>query len=164
MPSSLLIVITLAAVHFALREASFERAAHKGEKLYFPPIFTLRACFWFGTPLFLYSAVKTFSQIRVGTHWIVPVISVGLAALSFFSVPGTIILDDSGIRYTRYLGLVSRRIQWADIRSVVLAGVRQETVVFGNDGTAITHTQFNVDPSRFVDEVTRRSNVEMIHR
>ena len=158
------VVSALIAVHFVLRETAFERATIRKAKASFPPVYSLRAMFWLGTPTFLLAAYKVCAEIQSSADWAYPFIFIGLALLVFFSYPGTITLDDEGITMKRFLGLRVKQLSWHEIASAVYSKVRKETTVFGKDGRLITYTRFHVDPSRFEDEVRKRLKAPVIHQ
>jgi hypothetical protein len=163
-PTPVVIAIASIAVHFALREAAFERATIRKAKVVFPPIYSLRAMFWLGTPAFLFGAYKVCVDVRSSADWAYPFIYIGLAILAFFSDPGTITLDDQGITMKKFLGLRVKRIGWQDTDSAVYSSARKELTVFAKDGRLITHTQFHVDPTRFEAELSMRLKTPPIHQ
>jgi hypothetical protein len=162
--TEIVIVAALVAVHFVFREAVFERAAFRKNKLSFPPVRGLRAIFWLGIPLFMFATYKVSTEIHSKADWLYPILYLGLACLVFFSYPGTICLRSDGITYRRYLGLVVKELKWSEVSSVVSSRVSRTITVYSRDGIAIVFTQFNVDPSRFETEVASHVRVPIIER
>lgn len=152
-PTTFIILVATAAVHFIFREAVFERATVRSNQLLFPPVFILRAVFWLGIPVFSYGAYKVASDIHNKFDLIFPIIYILLDFLVFFSYPGTINLTGKGIEYHRYFGFVKRRMGWEEITTVAVSPIDKSISVYSREGNSIVHTQFNVDPIRFETEV-----------
>jgi hypothetical protein len=162
-PSWIVIVISLSAVHFAMREAVFERARITKDQISFPPVFSLRAMFWLGIPAFAYAGCKVVGEIRSPKDWSYPAISIGLILLCFFSVPGTISLDNEGISIKKYLRLRGKRVLWHEVSSVTNASALKTITIYDRDGaTSIAHSQFHVDPVRFLLELQKHVKKDAI--
>jgi hypothetical protein len=151
--------LSIIAVHFVMREAVFERASVRKQKLLFPPTYLVRGVFWLGIPSMLYATYRVSFEIRSPRDWFYPIISLLLAALIFFSYPGTISLNDRGIILRRCLRLKVTRIEWDAVESAYSSEVNKTISVFAHDGTAIVHTRFHVDPSRFQFELKKHLKV-----
>lgn len=163
-PTTIGIVCALIAVHFAMREAAFERASFRKAEIRFPPVFSLRAMFWVGIPMFLFAGFKVSGGVRSSFDWVYAVICVSLALLAFFSVPGTIVLNEQGISIKRFLGLRVRWLNWENVASAVHSSAQKEIVVYAKDGTSISHTRFHVDASRFEAELRKRLGTRFIQQ
>lgn len=159
-PTWIVIVVALVAVHFAMREAIFERASVRKARISFPPVYSLRAMFWVGIPAFSFATFKVAGEIQSPMDWVYPTFGVGLILLTFFSVPGTITLNDEGISVKNPLGLRVKRLFWQEVTSVASSSARKTITVYGRDGNSITHTQFHVDPQRFLFELRRHVKVD----
>jgi hypothetical protein len=159
-PTWFIVVIALAAVHFAMREAILERASVRKARISFPPVYSLRAMFWLGIPAFSFAAYKVAAQLQSAVDWIYPTLYVGLVLLAFFSVPGTINLDNEGISIKKFLGLRVKRLLWREVTSVAPSTANKTITVYGPDGTSIIHTRFHVDPQRFLLELRKHVKVD----
>jgi hypothetical protein len=68
------------------------------------------------------------------------------------SEPGEIIATPGGLIQRSLLGLKSRMVPWDGAAASRLRGLRQ-ILVIGDDGTAITHSQYHVGQSEFLHEL-----------
>jgi hypothetical protein len=92
-----------------------------------------------------------------GQPWWVGAILIGFGLVAIFAVPATITLSFDAIR-SRYWWGHAREIRWNDVTEVrLVSGKRQLITVVSADGTKITHSEYNVDRSRFLAEVRART-------
>jgi hypothetical protein len=157
--TSIAMALSIIAVHFAMREAVFERASVRKQKVLFSPTYLVRGVFWLGIPSMLYATYRVSFEMRSPRDWFYPIVFFLLAALIFVSYPGTISLNEQGIVLRRYLGLKVTRIDWNAVESAYSSEVNKTISVYAHDGTAIVHTRFHVDPSRFQFELKKRLKV-----
>jgi hypothetical protein len=162
--TGVVIMLSILSVRLVFHESVFERAASKEGILYFRPVGGLRVVFAFGIPMFLFTAYKVSADAHSKFDWLYTLLYLALVCLIFLSYPGTISVGPNGINYRRYLGFVAKQIKWEEVSSVVTSKVTKTTTVYANDGISITHSQFNVDPSRFQFELKARLGLSIIER
>lgn len=158
------VVVTIIAVHFVLREATFEKAAIRKGGVRFPAGRGMRAIFWVGAPLELFGAYELLRQIHSSTDWFFPIILIALALGTVYFDPGTLVTDESGVSLHKYFGLHTEKLEWDNVESVVVAKALKTISVFGRDGRSIIHTQFHVDPLRFQAEVKKHLRSPIIEQ
>jgi len=163
-PSTIGIVCSSIAIHFALREAVLERAQVRRAKVLFPPVMSLRLTSWVGVPLLLFAAYKLFTEMHSLRDWFYPASAIGLALLAFFSPPGTITVNDSEARIDRYWGLKVCKLAWSEVDCAVYSRARNELAIYHRDGRSIVHTRLHVDPTRFSLEVSKRLGKPIIRQ
>ncbi len=137
------------AIRFISGEAVFERASRRGDVLVFRPVLGLRFLFGIGITVIL----LTISEEGIHSStlpW--DAIAVAMIIVLFTIWPGTIIVDHTSVRETRWFALKRTRILWGD---VVFAGVDVENsvTVRAKDGRTIQHTQYHVGRAAFIGAV-----------
>ena len=158
------IVITIIAVHFVLREATFEKAGIRRGEIRFPAGWGLRAILWIGSPLELVGAYKLILQVRSSSDWFLPIILVLAAFGTVYFTPGTIATDGSGVSIHKYFGLRIEKLGWDDVESAVVSKALKTISVFGRGDRSIVNTQFHVDPLRFQTELKKHLKTPLIEQ
>lgn len=160
----LVIIITIIAVHFVLREATFEKATVRKGESRFPPVMGFRAAVLIGAPLELFGAYELFHQVRSISDWFLPMMLLVFALGTVYFDPGTITINASDITHSRYFGFSISKIAWNDVESAVTSKTLKTISVFAPGGRSIVHTQFQVDPLRFESELKRHVKVPVIEQ
>lgn len=142
--------IEVAAVIFAVRfisgEAVFERASWREGVSVFRPVLGLRLLAGTGITVIL----LTISEEGVTSStllWDVLLLAMILGV--FFIFPGTILVDQSSIRETRWFGLRRTRIPWNEV-SYAGDDAENSITVRSKDDRIIRHTQYHVDRAAFI--------------
>lgn len=146
--SSLEIIAIILAIRFVASEAAFERASRSGEATIFRPVLGLRLLFGVAIPGFLFGASQLLRSGQRSDAIYAVVVFIGGAIGLFFAWPGTIRVDSTSIRETRWFGLRRRQIVWSD---VAYAGgdVDNSVTIRSKDDRVIQHTQYHVDRAGF---------------
>jgi hypothetical protein len=161
---SFTIVLVIAAVHFAAREALLERAKFRPGLTIFPTILSLRMLSVAGPMMFLYGSYQIAKAAQGLFDKLLAAIMIGFAVLAVYSEQGTIQVSDEGIFFRRWYGLRKCHIAWEDVRSAVSSKVLRTITVFSKDGRSIVHTQWHVAPSTLEAALQRRLGGEFIQR
>ena len=138
------------AARFIAGEALFEHASRRGDTTVFRPVLGLRILFGIGIPFLLY---ETPQVVRIGGLFDVMlglIVGVGGATAAFLFWTGTILVDSSSIRETRWFGLKRTRIPWSEVQ---FAGndVENTVTIRSKDDKLIKHTQYHVDRAGFIE-------------
>jgi hypothetical protein len=144
-------VVAVFAASLVAREAAFQRASRRGNVIVFPPGIGLKALLLFGTPFFVYVGLQI---IKEGTDKWLGLICIGLAVASFVYLPGTILIDSTSIRETRWFGLKRTCIPWSEVE---FAGndIENSVTVRSNDDRVIKHTRYHADRPAFIEALKR---------
>ncbi len=140
------IAAAIFAARFVAGEAVFEHASRRGNTLVFRPVLGLRLLFGTGIPLCLYATPQV---VKEGTPWLAA-IGLGGAVGLFLLWRGTILVDASSIRETRWFGLRRISIPWGEVQ---FAGddLENSVTVRTKDDRVIQHTRYHVDRRGFIE-------------
>ena len=163
-PRFITIVLPIAAVQFAMREALLERAKLRPGLAIFPTILSFRVLFVVGPLMFLYGAYQIAREAQVRFDYFLVSIMIGFAFLAFSVDQGTIQVSDEGVSFRRWYRLRRCEIPWNAVRSAVSVPALRTITVFAKDDRMIVHTQWHVAPSTFEAVLIRRVGSEFIRR
>lgn len=155
-PRLITIVLPIAAVHFAVREALFERAKLRPDSAIFPTILTFRFFFAIGPLMLLYGAVQVARGAQARFDYFLAALMIGFAIMMFSLDQGTISVTEEGVFFRRWCGLRKNDIAWKDVRSAVSSAALRTITVFSRDGQRIVHAQFHVAPLTLEAVLMRR--------
>jgi hypothetical protein len=143
------------AVRFVASEAFFEKSSIQRGKLIFPPVLGIRIVFGLGVPGFLFLAARIAQTEDLRRSWFVFVFSLSVPILMAIFMPGTFILDKSGIRERKWFGLKSKTINWSNVEYVFSSPAERLFTIGSQDGCTMTHTAYHVDRDAFRDALKR---------
>ena len=144
--SALQIAAVIFAVRFVAGEAAFERASRRGDVGIFRPVLGLRILFGVGITLVILTAAEEgIRPSNLLSYVLLFAMMIGV----FLVIPGTILVDSTSIRETRWFGLRRVEIPWSD---VAYAGddADYSVTVRSKAGQAIQHTRYHVDRRAFI--------------
>jgi hypothetical protein len=150
--------IEIAAVIFAIRfiavEARFERSSRRGDAIIFRPVLGLRILFGFGIPGILYVVASQLAKTDARSDLPYALGLLFFAVFIFVMWPGTILVSETSIRETRWLGLKRTCIPWSEVN---FAGgdVENAVTVRSKDDRIIQHTQYHVDRAGFIEALKK---------
>ena len=144
--SSIEVAAALFAVRFVGGEAVFEHASRRGDVLVFRPVLGVRLLLGFaivGIPLAMLEAAPGPNDALWGGLLVAMMISI------YAVIPGTILVDQTSIRETRWFGLRRKKILWSEVSS---AGpdIDNAVMVRAKDGRGIQHSQYHADKAGFI--------------
>jgi hypothetical protein len=144
--SALEIATVIFAVRFFAGEAAFERASRRGDVTVFRPVIGLRILFGFVLAMML---LKLFDATPEPNELLWEALVFAMLTGFFLIIPGTILVDPTSIRETRWFGLRRVRIPWSDVAS---AGpdVDFSVTVRSKEGPAIQHTRYHAGRAAFI--------------
>lgn len=142
-------VAVVLAVRFVVVEGLLERASRRGDALVFRPILIARSFL----PLAIVALYGGIQVARTG-DWLVASIGFGMSVFMFLNSLGTIVVDKSFVRETRWLGLKKTQIAWAD---VVYAGgdLEDRVTIRSRDDRVISHTAYHADRYGFIEALKK---------
>jgi len=147
-----IVVFAVLLVRFIAMEAVFQRARRSGAGLRFPVGFVLRLVCRLGGPCLLFAGYQVALGAVSGFDWLVVALSWVMALGCVFAEPGEIETAPDALIQTSLVGLRKRRIPCEGAAARYVAGLR-EVLVVGSDGTAITHSQYHVGQSEFLNQL-----------
>ena len=140
------IAAAIFAARFVAGEAVFEHASRRGGATIFRPVLGLRFLFGIGIPFLLYATPRV---IKEGNPILAPICLGG--ALAVFALwPGTILVDSTSIRETRWFGLRRVSIPWGEVQ---FAGddVENSVTIRAKVDRVIQHSRYHVDRRGFIE-------------
>jgi hypothetical protein len=142
--------IEIAAVIFAVRfvsgEAAFEHASRRGDLLVFRPVLGLRLLIGLAIVVVLLTILEAAPEpheVLWGSLLIAMMIGI------YAVMPGTILVDRTSIRETRWFGLRRTRILWSEVSSAA-PDIDNAVMVRAKDGRGIKHSRYHVDRAGFI--------------
>ena len=141
-------------VRFVAVEASYQRAKRTASGVRYPVGIGLRIGLRAGGPFLIFVAYKTSQEAATVFDWVVVAAVAFLGFAAIFSEPGEIVTKPGGLSQKTWLGLRSRNIPWEGAAARHVPGLR-ELLIIGNDGTAITHSQYHVGQEQLLTEIER---------
>ena len=150
--ASLIVGFALFLVRFIALEAVFQRAKRTPFAVRFPVGIGLRVLFRLGGPFLLFVGYKMAGQAASRFDYVTAVLVAAMGLACLLAEPGEIVAKSDGLVQTSLLGLKRRAVRWQGAAASHPRGLR-EVLVVGDDGTAITHTQYHVGQGEFMREL-----------
>jgi hypothetical protein len=151
-------ILTLCFFSFSfvtqLLEFQTSESRERRGRLVFPGLVWIRGVYLGGIVLGITLMVGTYREGDPPWDTALPFLFVLLGVLPW---PRAIEITDSEVRQ-RWWFFVYRRIQFADIQSIVNDPSRDEAVVFSKTGKAIVHSAQHADRERFLEELENLSH------
>ena len=144
--------LEIAAVIFAVRfiggEGLLERASRRGNIGVFHPVLGLRLLLGTGISVIFLTILEAGRKSPLWQNLVLVAMIVGF----FMVLPGTIFVDQTSIRESRWFGLRRVEIPWSE---VVFAGddVDNAVTVRSKDDRVIRHTQYHAGRWSFIKEL-----------
>jgi hypothetical protein len=105
------------------------------------------------------SPESAFHLIVAASRLIVAVGIIWITLMMLLELPGTIIVNSSGIRQSFWLRR-KRKIRWEDISTIAADKGLNEIEIEGSDRSKIIHSRLHTDGPRFISEVKRHCGSE----
>lgn len=157
----LVILIIPFTIWWLVNEARRGRAESQNGKLIFRTPLALRLIYGIGVLLFASLSVFVFTGPNFRHEWWTGVGYLLLLLLGLFSWPAAIILDESGIyKATRWRR--NKKLLWKNVSAAVYRQRDRSTIVYGDDGSTLSISQFHVDTNRLHGEILKRSGLPKI--
>jgi len=150
--NALIIGFALFVVRFVALEAVFQRAKRTASSIRFPVGIGLRILFRLGGPFLILVGYKMMQQAANRFDQVTAVLVAAMGIGCLLGEPGEIIATPAGLIQRSFFGLKKRTIPWGGAAASHPRGLRQVLVV-GDDGTTITHSQYHVGQSEFLNEL-----------
>lgn len=144
--SSIAIAAAIFAVRFVGGEAAFEHASRRGDLLVFRPVLGLRLLFGSAIILIPLAMLEAAPEPH-DVLWSSLLVAMMIGAYAV--MPGTILIDQTSIRETRWFGLRRTTILWSEVSS---AGpdIDSAVMVRAKDGRGIQHSKYHADRAGFI--------------
>jgi hypothetical protein len=152
--NSLAIAAALFLARFVAVEASYQAAKRTEAGFRYPVGIGMRIAFRVGGPLLMFAGYKIAGQASTRIDWFLAA-AVALMGLGcILGEPGEIATSQTGLIQRTYLGLKRRRVAWAGAAARYVPEQRQVFVI-GEDGTAITHSQYHVGQQQLIRQLEK---------
>lgn len=151
---ALLFAVVLLLVRFIAVEASYQRAKRSPAGARYPVGVGLRILFRAGGPFLILVGFKMAEQASTTFDWVAAAAVALLGLCSILGEPGEIVTGPAGVVQKSLLGLRARRISWEGAAARHVPTLR-EVLIIGQDGTAITHSQYHVGQGQLIEELER---------
>ncbi len=149
------LIVLWVAGRVAVSDAAMDRTAveKQGGRIEF---FVNRRCFWgvyviltlMSYPILMFVVTGFKSPIGL---WLISFCG-GCMLLLLMSFPGTIFLNDEGLEQTYWVGR-KKRIQWKQVRWILIDEKRKRVTITGSNGHKIVHMRQLPDKARMLAEL-----------
>jgi hypothetical protein len=151
--------VVLLFIHWVYLQASLGHSRRFEDRQLFQVTAAYRVISVLGVLLCCGVSLPVIIQNRWHDWW-VPALASFMFLFIVFTLPGTIIVDDTCISETRFG--VRRKINWDDVASVVYRPNTGTTVVYSSDGRTITHSRVHVDRPALHAAIVKYSRFDRI--
>ena len=151
---SLAIAAALFLARFVAVEASYQTAKKAGAGFRYPVGIGMRVAFRVGGPVILFAAYKVAAQASTRIDWFLVLMGALMGLGCILGEPGEIATSQTGLIQKRFLGLKKQLIPWAGAAARYVPEQRQVFVI-GEDGTAITHSQYHVGQHQLIRQLEK---------